>query len=321
MKDDSARSDMFSSSRSRKRHELKIEAKDKSESVSDIINIPINEIKSPEFHDRTSIKKENLEKLINNIRDNGLISPIAVRRLKDGTYERVVGFRRLEAVKKLGWANIPAKVLELEDVAAALLTLSENIHREELNPYDEVVSILKFIGLSLDKKEKELTKALYKYRNIKNGSSNKKDEETMVLVAEISELLKKIGKYNLGGFTHKLNILNLEANVTRAIKHKGLLYSYAVEINKIKDESEREKFIDASFKNNVSLVELKKLIKEHLHVPKEEEEEKNEIGSIVSLVKKWEKKKISSEKIKALNEEKQKRVRILFEELQSIFNF
>lgn len=79
-----------------------------------------------------------LEDLALSIRTHGLLSPVLVRRLPDGTYELIAGQRRLLACQRLGWETIPAIVCEVaHDLDALTLSLVENVHRADLNPIDK----------------------------------------------------------------------------------------------------------------------------------------------------------------------------------------
>lgn len=79
-----------------------------------------------------------LEDLALSIREHGLLNPVLVKRLPDGTYELIAGQRRLLACQKLGWETIPAIVREVSDkLDAMVISLVENVHRADLNPIDK----------------------------------------------------------------------------------------------------------------------------------------------------------------------------------------
>ena len=81
----------------------------------------------------------HLEELADSIREYGLLQPIVVR--PHGTaaarYELVAGHRRLAAVQSLGWRQIPAVVRIADADEAFLLTLVENLQRQDLSPHEE----------------------------------------------------------------------------------------------------------------------------------------------------------------------------------------
>lgn len=79
-----------------------------------------------------------LEDLADSIKEEGLISPLIVRRHIDGTYELIVGQRRFLACQRLGWKTVPAIIRDItDDTDATILSLIENVHRADLNPIDK----------------------------------------------------------------------------------------------------------------------------------------------------------------------------------------
>jgi ParB family transcriptional regulator, chromosome partitioning protein len=79
---------------------------------------------------------DSVDELADSIREYGLLQPIVVRSTDDG-YQVVAGHRRLEAVRSLGWETVPAVVQAADDSRAYLLSLIENLQREDLTPRDE----------------------------------------------------------------------------------------------------------------------------------------------------------------------------------------
>lgn len=99
-------------------------------------DIPVQQIRPNPLQPRTDFSDEELQELEASIRASGLLQPISVR-TRPGGYELIAGERRFRAVKRLGWATVPAVVRDIDDVALLTLTLIENLQREDLNPMDE----------------------------------------------------------------------------------------------------------------------------------------------------------------------------------------
>jgi ParB family transcriptional regulator, chromosome partitioning protein len=78
----------------------------------------------------------DVDDLAESIRAYGLLQPVVLRPV-NGSFEVVAGHRRLAAVQKLGWVDIPALVREADDGAAFLLTLVENLQRSDLSAKEE----------------------------------------------------------------------------------------------------------------------------------------------------------------------------------------
>jgi len=84
---------------------------------------------------RSSWDAEKIQELTESIREQGLIVPIKIRP-KDGQYEIVYGHRRVEACRLAGLVEIECIVEELDDGEALSQALTENVVREEVNPYE-----------------------------------------------------------------------------------------------------------------------------------------------------------------------------------------
>jgi len=79
----------------------------------------------------------DVQALAEDIRGRGLLQPICVRPIGNGGFQGVFGRRRVEAYREIGWEKIPAFVRRLDDAAAFLTALQENLQRENLNPMEE----------------------------------------------------------------------------------------------------------------------------------------------------------------------------------------
>jgi ParB family chromosome partitioning protein len=101
-------------------------------------SLPIASIQPSPRNPRQRV--EGLAELADSLRAHGLLQPIVVRR-RGATYEVIAGHRRLEAAKLIGWAEIPAVVREETDDQAYILTLVENLQREDLTPKEEAAAL------------------------------------------------------------------------------------------------------------------------------------------------------------------------------------
>ncbi len=86
---------------------------------------------------RTQFKKEEIEELAASISKDGLLQPILVRKMIDGTYQIIAGERRWQASKAAGLTQVPIRIKEVDDDQALELALIENIQRSDLNPIEE----------------------------------------------------------------------------------------------------------------------------------------------------------------------------------------
>ncbi len=110
---------------------------------------------------RTHFKHQELEDLMNSIKEHGILQPITVSRA-DGGYEIIAGERRFRAAKMLGLATIPAVIRETDPQDKLVLALIENIQREDLNPLEEARAygrLFSEFGLTQEAVAKQVGKA------------------------------------------------------------------------------------------------------------------------------------------------------------------
>ena len=86
---------------------------------------------------RKDFDPDALESLAQSIAQNGVIQPILVRESLGGMYQIIAGERRWRASKLAGLSEIPAIIMEADELHTAELALIENLQRENLNPYEE----------------------------------------------------------------------------------------------------------------------------------------------------------------------------------------
>lgn len=88
---------------------------------------------------RKTFERESLEQLADSIGTYGVLQPIIVREnaVLSGTYEIIAGERRWRAAKMAGLSEIPAVILDGDELKAAQVALIENVQRENLNPLEE----------------------------------------------------------------------------------------------------------------------------------------------------------------------------------------
>jgi len=94
---------------------------------------------------RTQMSEEGLSELADSIRQQGIISPIVVRKTLSGRYEIIAGERRFRAAKLVGLSEVPVIVRTVDDRQALAMALIENIQRENLNPLEEALGIQRLI--------------------------------------------------------------------------------------------------------------------------------------------------------------------------------
>ncbi len=114
---------------------------------SSTIDIKVSKIKEGNLAIRKYYSEEGIDGLGQSISEIGTIYPLVVKSLPDGEYGLIIGSRRLRAAKKLKLEKIPAIIISNLDGRSQLeLMLAENLHREDLTPFEEAWAILKLIN-------------------------------------------------------------------------------------------------------------------------------------------------------------------------------
>lgn len=129
---------------------------EKSTNEIDIYDISPNPQQPRHFFD-----EEALTELAENIKENGVITPITLRRLDKG-YEIIAGERRWRAARKAGLKTIPAIVLDIDEKKAYQLSMVENLQREDLSPIEEAQGFRKLMedyGMTQDEVANAVSKS------------------------------------------------------------------------------------------------------------------------------------------------------------------
>lgn len=126
---------------------MKLELAD---SQYDVFSIPMCHIwVDEEFNCRESVTRFSVESTAQSIEQEGLLFPVDVQPAKEVEnippgfrWRLVCGFRRLAAIKTLGWETVPARVREgLTTRQASLMNLTENLERKDLNTLEEALAL------------------------------------------------------------------------------------------------------------------------------------------------------------------------------------
>ena len=120
--------------------ETKIESQKNKLGVSDII--------PNKFQPRKNFDEENLNDLVNSIRERGIIQPIIVRKSEDqiSKFEIIAGERRWLAAQKAGLHEVPAVITEADDLKSLEFAIVENVQRHDLNPLEEALGYQRLIN-------------------------------------------------------------------------------------------------------------------------------------------------------------------------------
>ena len=110
--------------------------------------IGITEIVPNKYQPRKNFDEENLNDLVNSIRERGIIQPIIVRKSEDqiSKYEIIAGERRWLAAQKVGLHEVPVVITKADDLKSLEFAIIENVQRHDLNPLEEAQGYQRLIN-------------------------------------------------------------------------------------------------------------------------------------------------------------------------------
>lgn len=191
-----------------------------------IKSVNINDIKPNPYQSRRNFNIFKLNSLAASIKEFGILSPVILRSIPTG-YEIIAGNRRLRAAKIAGLNSVPAIIIRAKDRECALLSISENINRENLSMFEEAEGLYNLLSYHKMKKE-----ALLNY---------------------------------IGGDREELNAKLRLLSLTPAARYKIEKYSLSndiiKELLKIHDRENQEKAITAAAEEHLTAEEVSFLAK------------------------------------------------------------
>jgi ParB family chromosome partitioning protein len=119
--------------------------------AGELLELPVELIKPNPDQPRTQFDPEALAALAASIEASGVVQPLLVRPLSDGSYELVAGERRWRAAQQAGLEKVPAVVRDQEQAERLQAALIENMVREDLNPVEEAracAALVEELGLT-----------------------------------------------------------------------------------------------------------------------------------------------------------------------------
>ena len=129
-----------------------------------IEHINVNSIEANPFQPRHDFDEEQLNSLAESIKSKGVLEPILVKKLEEGSYQLIAGERRLRASKIAQQSEIPAIILDISKKEQLEIAILENIQREDLNPIDEAESYRRLMD-EFQYTQEDLSKILGKSRS------------------------------------------------------------------------------------------------------------------------------------------------------------
>ncbi len=176
---------------------------------SEIKKISLDLIDDPQVAMRSDTDDDSINELMSDMREVGLIQPITIRP-RGGRYEIIAGHRRTRAAQLLGWSEIEAKIVDVDDDTAFTMRVIENISRKDVDPVDEAC----FIGEIMSKHKKS--------------------------VDDMAHLLKRSRTW----VEQRLDVFGMPAYLQEHLKYKKISLGVALSLNKILDEKDKRYYSD-----------------------------------------------------------------------------
>jgi ParB family chromosome partitioning protein len=199
------------------------------------------------YQPRTNFDEEALADLAQSISELGIIQPITVRKINDGSYQLVSGERRLKASKLARLKSVPAFVREANDQESLEMALVENIQREDLDPIEIALSYQRLID------EIDLT------------------QESMS---------KRVGKKR-STITNYLRLLKLHPQVQGALRRREISMGHGRAIMGLEEEEDQIELLVSVLEKSLSVRATEALVRKYLSTEKEIENGKDRLSKKV----------------------------------------
>ena len=202
------------------------------------------------YQPRTTFDKEALADLAQSIGELGIIQPITVRKISDGSYQLVSGERRLRASKLAKLESIPAFVREANDQESLEMALVENIQREDLDPIEIALSYQRLID------EIDLT------------------QESMS---------KRVGKKR-STITNYLRLLKLHPQVQGALRRREISMGHGRALMAVEDEEAQIELLVSVLNKSLSVRATEELVRKYGSPENEKSEPKGPSKKVLSAI-------------------------------------
>ena len=200
----------------------------KTQGSSSINEVDIAQIRPNPDQPRRDFDTESLHELAGSIRQIGIVQPITLRDMGDGTYIIIAGERRWRASQLAGLTRIPAYIRTVDDENMMEMALVENIQRQDLTALEIALAYQHLI-------------------------------EQYGLTQE--QLSERVGK-NRATVTNYLRLLKLPASIQMALKNREIDMGHARALLTLDDPTAQMKVFDEMKKERMSVRRIEEIVKE-----------------------------------------------------------
>lgn len=191
------------------------------------VRLSINEIEPNRDQPRKIFEEQALAELSASIKEHGVLQPLLVRPMADGSYRLVAGERRYRAARMAGVTEVPVTIREMTDEEESIFALIENLHREDLNAIEEAQGIKTLI-------------------------------DTFGFTQE--EAAQKVGKSRTA-VTNSLRLLNLPEDISNLVRDGKISMGHARALLSFEDVAEASRVAQLVVKDGISVRDVERLAK------------------------------------------------------------
>lgn len=207
--------DMFSSEADRQR-----------ESGDLVTEVPLSELHPFVGHPFEVRDDEDMQKLVDSIRENGVLTNLTVRRRADGGYEIISGHRRFHAAQRAGLDRVKVQVRDIDDDQAIISMVDSNIQREHISPMEKARAYaMKLEAISRQGSRHDLTSA----------QVERKLESAEIVGKEAGDSRAQVRRF--------IRLNNLVPDLQKKVDDGSLKFNPAVELSYL-SPSEQNDFLD-----------------------------------------------------------------------------
>ena len=207
--------DMFSSEADRQR-----------ESGDLVTEVPLSELHPFVGHPFEVRDDEDMQKLVDSIRENGVLTNLTVRRRAEGGYEIISGHRRFHAAQRAGLTAVKVQVRDIDDDQAIIDMVDSNIQREHISPMEKARAYaMKLEAISRQGSRHDLTSA----------QVERKLESAEIVGKEAGDSRAQVRRF--------IRLNNLVPDLQKKVDDGSLKFNPAVELSYL-TSTEQNDFLD-----------------------------------------------------------------------------
>lgn len=204
--------------------------------AKDFRRVPLSQIREPELLLREIQEDDELDSLGESMINDGMIYPVILERVEEDLFEVVIGARRVRAAKLQETLDIPAFIFEPQSpLTRLILMLSENLHRVDLDPFEEGRVFLRLM------------------REYGLGPS------------DVAEKVRRPRYY----VTERIQLLSLPVDIQELVAKRTLALKKAVVLARLPSEELQAEFAQDSVEHRLEPNELRRLISAELGTTQE----------------------------------------------------